>query len=170
MKNSFFLFSLFALLLTACGAPASAASTARDACPVTLPSKKAFVPPAPWPAASPDAGRYWYGDADLWTALPEDGMWPDPSYGFKFLWWSEAFDVTEDETPDLVIHAVSLDAHTPDGAPLEVRADHATNLYHESVHWAMLEGIHLSPGCWSITGQYKDHELSFVLYVGEGGK
>ena len=35
--------------------------------------------------------------------------------------------------------------------------------------WAMLIGVELaSPGCWELTGQYNDHQLTFVLWVPEG--
>ena len=38
----------------------------------------------------------------------------------------------------------------------------------EKINWAMLVGVDLaSPGCWEFTGQYKDRQLSFVVWVPE---
>ena len=58
--------------LVVLGATASIGAQARvtepvSACPVTLPDM-AFVPPAPYPATA-DRGRFWYGNAGLWTTL-----------------------------------------------------------------------------------------------------
>lgn len=81
--------------------------------------------------------------------------------GEKFLWWSEEFDVDEDETPDLIMTAKRLD-----GEASSFQTSEATNIYHESIDWAMLSGVEMaSPGCWELTGQYKGHQLSFVLWV-----
>ncbi len=130
-------------------------------CPVTQPPKKAFIPPDPWPAVPPDENRFWFGDDGLWTALPKDGSWRQLALGEKFWWWSDEFDVTKDETPDLVVTARRLDG---EGEIYQV--SDATNGYHPSFNWAMLIGVELpSPGCWEFTGQYNDHELTFVLSV-----
>jgi hypothetical protein len=119
------------------------------------------VPPDPWPATPPDEDSFWFGDRGLWTALPKDGSWAALADGEKFWWWSEEFDVTEDETPDLEVTARRLDEDVP-----TYQVSDTTNGYHPSFHWAMLVGVELpSPGCWEITGQYNDHELTFVLSV-----
>ena len=131
------------------------------ACPVTGPPQTAFVPPDPWPAQPPGMGQFWHGNADLWTALPTDGRWPQLALGEKFWWWSVAFDVAADATPDLTVAARRLD-----GDAAVFQTTEATNGYHESFNWAMLTGVTLeSPGCWEFTGQYNGHELSFVLWV-----
>jgi hypothetical protein len=130
-------------------------------CPIIVAPEVAFVPPAPWPDMPPDADRFWFGEAGLWTALPVSGKWPQLASGEKFLLWSEEFDVTKDETPDITLTARRLDGK----APL-YQTTHATNLYHESVHWAMLVGVHLpSPGCWQFDIAYKDHHLDLVLWA-----
>lgn len=131
------------------------------ACAVTRPPAVPFTPPAPWPAQPPTPGQFWYGNDGLWTALPADGNWRQLALGEKFWWWSAAFDVAEDATPDLTVTARRLDGDAP-----VFQASPATNGYHESFHWAMLMGVQLaSPGCWEVTGQYKDSQLSFVLWV-----
>lgn len=53
----------------------------------------------------PDSDEFWFGNADLWTALPISGTWHQLALGEKFRWWSEEFDVHEDATPDLVVTA-----------------------------------------------------------------
>ena len=166
-------FTIFVLLAAACsslgassvgGAIAQVSQkTKLSICPVTQPPEPSFIPPDPWPAEPPGAERFWYGDSGLWTALPADGSWPQLALGEKFFWWSEEFDVSEDEKPDLLITARRLDGDSPPFQVLE-----ATNAYHESFNWAMLAGVELaSPGCWEFTGQYKGHQLSFVLMVPE---
>jgi hypothetical protein len=132
-------------------------------CPVSQPPEPAFVPPEPWPSEPPDTDRFWFGDSALWVALPTNGNWRQLTLGEKFFWWSEEFDVSEDETPDLTVTATRLDGDVP---PFQV--SEATNAYHESFNWAMLIGVELaSPGCWEFTGQYKGHQLSFILWVPE---
>lgn len=130
-------------------------------CPVTKPPKSAFVPPVPWPSVPPESNKFWYGDNGLWTALPVSGSWTQLALGEKFWWWSEEFDVTIHSTPDLTVTARRLDGESP---PFET--SEATNGFHESFNWAMLVGVELdSPGCWEFTGKYKDHQLTFVLFV-----
>jgi hypothetical protein len=168
--------AILTLLLTACAAPGladgggeraavspelTAAISIPSDCPVTRPPETPFTPPRPWPAEPPRADRYWFGDSGLWTALPIDGTWGALAQGDKFWWWSQEFDVSEDETPDLTLSASRLD-----GAAPVFQTTEATNGYHERFNWAMLSGVTLgSPGCWEITGHYKGHELSFVLWV-----
>lgn len=131
-------------------------------CPVTQPPEPPFIPPSPWPTQPP--GRpyeFWFGDDGLWTALPISGSWRQLALGEKFWWWSEEFDVIQDTTPDLTVTAKRLDGDAP-----SFQVSEATNGYHESFNWAMLIGVGLpSPGCWEFTGQYKGHQLSFVLWV-----
>ena len=130
-------------------------------CPVTQPPKTPFIPPEPWPSQPPGEGQFWLGDSGLWTALPISGSWRQLALGEKFWWWSEKFDVAEDAMPDLTVTARRLDGDVP-----SFQVSEATNGYHESFNLAMLIGVELaSPGCWEFTGQYKGHQLSFVLWV-----
>ncbi len=130
-------------------------------CPVTLPPETPFVPPTPWPAVPPDPGRYWFGDSDLWTALPLDGQWAQLARGEKFWWWSANFDVQQDDTPDLLLTARRLDGDAP-----PFQSFPATNGYHDSINWAMLAGVTLpTPGCWEITGHYQGTQQTIVVNV-----
>jgi len=170
------LFAALALLMAACNPLGASAAGEADMkasleptlavaglsdCLITQPPQPPFIPPPPWPAQPPDSDEFWFGDADLWTALPISGTWRQLALGEKFWWWSEEFDVHEDATPDLVVTARRLDGNAP-----VLQVSEATNGYHESFNWAMLIGVILpSPGCWEFTGQYKGHQLSFVLWL-----
>lgn len=176
IRTCLFLLSAFALLTTACkpsviSAAGEAAASVPDKigspgwtledCPVTRSPDPAFVPRPPYPPQPPGEDQFWFGEHGLWTALPVDGGWRQLALGEKFWWWSEAFDVSEDTTPDLGVTAKRLDGSAP-----EFQVSEATNGYHSSFHWAMLVGVKLpSPRCWEFTGQYNDQQLSFVLWV-----
>jgi hypothetical protein len=160
--------TLFSLALAACSTAAAASGPSgapvqaeTETCPVTQLPSEPFVPPKPWPETFPYAGQAWYGDAGLWTTIPENGEWAQLARGEKSWWWSEEFDVEADTTPDLVVTARRLD-----GKAANFHNDGATNGYHESFNWAMLTGVDLdSPGCWEITGSFRGHTLSFVVRV-----
>jgi len=129
-------------------------------CPVTQFPNPAFIPPSPWSAQPPGEDQFWFGGNGLWTALPTSGSWAQLALGEKFWWWSDEFDVTKDETPDLTITASRLDGDSPKFTAFE-----ATN-GSLGGFWAMLSGVELSsPGCWEFTGEYKGHQLSFILWV-----
>lgn len=123
-------------------------------CPVTLPSQPLFTPP-PGQSADPAEGDgdYWYGTNDLWTGLSLDGVWPGEQ---KVFWWSKSYNVSAEPLPALEVTAKRLDGDAP---PATV--DRATN-----GAGAMLDVITFpTSGCWQITGQYKGHSLSFVVWV-----
>ena len=173
-----FLIAAIALLIAACNSPNSpitgdptpvglqetkSTHNQLSDCPVTQLSEATFIPPEPWPPQPPGTDEFWFGDRGLWTALPQSGSLHQLVLGEKNFWWSEEFDVSEDETPDLKVTARRLDGDTAD-----FQVSEATNAFHESINWAMLVGVDLaSPGCWEFTGQYKDHQLSFVVWVPE---
>jgi hypothetical protein len=141
---------------------ASEIHSAQD-CPVSTPPETRFIPPTPWPEYPPQADEFWYGTAGFWTALPSSGSWRQLALGEKFWFWSEAYSMAEDATPDIVLTAERLD-----GKATPFYTDEATNGYHESFGQAMLTGVTLaSPGCWEFTAQYLDFEISFVLWVPE---
>ena len=173
-----FLITAIVLLTAACNSPNSSITgdptppTPRETksthnqlsdCAVTQSPEVAFIPPEPWPSQPPGPDEFWFGDRGLWTALPESGSWHQLMLGEKNFWWSEEFDVSEDATPDLSVTARRLDGDLP-----EFQVSEATNAYDESINLAMLVGVELaSPGCWEFTGQFKDHRLTFVVWVPE---
>ncbi len=166
-------------LLAACGTPGPIAypnpseaaqqqtpATPPVSCAVTQRPSPAFVPPALAPAQPPSeyAGQFWYGTPGLWTMLPNDGTWKlalDPTgLSQKVFFWSQDYDPNAEPKPALSVAAGRLD-----GPVTPVSASSATNASADFGQ-AMLVGLTLpSPGCWSITGQYKGHKLSFVIWV-----
>jgi len=136
-------------------------------CSITRTSGVAFTPPAPYPPAPPAAykGQFWYGTADLWTMLGTDGLWADlpksnSGYTQKIFWWRHGYDATTEPAPELIVTGKRLDASAP-----SLVASKATNAVADFGQ-AMLVGVDIpTPGCWQITGNYKGHELSFVVRV-----
>ena len=137
-------------------------------CPITQPPEVPFVPPAPYPSAPPEryANEFWYGTPELWTMLGTEGTWyalPHNRNGYsqKVFWWSQDFDTSKDPFPAFTVIIEQMDAKS---SPI-VAADEATNASAD-FGTAMLTGVQIPAlGCWKITGQYQDAELSFVVWV-----
>lgn len=145
-----------------------------ESCPVTRPPETRFVPPEPWPERTPSDQQFWYGSAELWIALPGDGVWAQLLRGEKVFWWREGFDGSVENRPALEMVGRRLDrpfgaVRLPGIAGAEAEAHSpapATNAYHPSFHWAMLTGFEVpTPGCWEITGRYDGEEVTFVVWV-----
>jgi hypothetical protein len=97
------------------------------------------------------------GTEATWRGLPQDRN----GYSQKVFWWSQYFDVKTDPFPALTVILARLDAPS---SPI-VAAEEATNASAD-FGTAMLTGVELpTPGCWKITGQYQEAELSFVVWV-----
>lgn len=78
----------------------------------------------------------------------------------KIFWASVDYDYHKEEYPDLKVTGRRLDGNAP---PL--MTTNPTNAG-ESPATAMVVGIYIpTPGCWEITGEYKDQKLSFVVWV-----
>ena len=180
---------LFILLLPACSAqpgtslppetpqedvaqPAGSAATIFPndppaTCPITGPLDVPFVPPSAYPATPPERyGRqFWFGTPGLWTMLEANGTWnklPQDGNGYsqKIFWWRQGYNASAEPTPKLTVTGNRLDAQAP---PLI--ASSATNAITD-LGDAMLVGVDFPTlGCWEITGQYNDQELSFVVWV-----
>lgn len=171
---------MFLLLLTACAGNASARAnqemltTAPETisrnppadCPLTVPQDPPFTPPPPYDTLG-FQGDFWFGSDQLWTAISRRGIWDglpfEQSSGYteKIFWWREGYVWNEEPQPDLIVTGQRLDAEAP---PLRVYP--ATNAYASDIGSAMLTGVEFpTEGCWKITGNYKDVELSFVVWV-----
>ena len=139
-------------------------------CPVTRAPEVAFVPPEPYPAAPPERyeNQFWYGTPELWTMLGTDAIWyalPRDKNGYsqKVFWWSRSFDAKVKPFPAFTVTLERLEDSSP-SAPI-LAADQAT---HASADFgtAMLTGVKIpGPGCWQVTGQYKESELIFVVWI-----
>jgi hypothetical protein len=143
----------------------TAARTPPDSCPVSVPQDPPFTPPTPYSELAHE-GYFWYGSNALWASLPQDGVWHslpqnEHGYGQKLPWWREGYVWDEEPQPDLIVTGERLDAEAP---PL--LASKATNAYADDIGSAMLVGVAFPIlGCWRITGQYGEAELSFVVWV-----
>jgi hypothetical protein len=136
-------------------------------CPITHPPDESFAPPSPYPAELPPqyVGEFWYGAPELWTMLRTDGTWnslPHTSDGYtqKLVWWRQGYDMVAEPTPKLTVTGKRLDAPAP---PLFESG--ATNASAELGEMMMIGVSIPTLGCWEIKGEYKGHELSFVVWV-----
>ena len=136
-------------------------------CPVTTSANVSFKAPEPISPIAPWKGIFWYGSEHLWTALNTDGVWsklPENSdgYGQKIMWWSNLYSLKDELEPELVVSGRRLD-----GEAEPLRFYGATNAMADDIGEAMLTGVEIPTlGCWEITGQYKESEISFVVWVG----
>lgn len=99
---------------------------------------------------------YAHGNGKLWTVLPLDGkivMPPDPdgSISDKFMWWRAMQGA-------LTIEGHRLDAPAAPAVPNVPRGYHDTGFQASSITFP-------TEGCWQITGQAGDSELTFVVEV-----
>ena len=143
----------------------TAMRTPPESCPATVSQDPPFNPPSPYSELVHE-GYFWYGSNELWVALPQDGVWhslpqDEHGYGQKLPWWREGYVWDEEPEPPLVVRGERLDGESP---PLE--ASSANGSYAEDMGSAMIMGMNLPTlGCWRITGQYGEAELSFVVWV-----
>jgi hypothetical protein len=97
------------------------------------------------------------GPDSVWRDLPHsrDG------YSQKVFWWSEDFHVSANPYPSFTLLIERLDVASPPAVVAEKATNASTDF-----GTAMLTGVEIpSPGCWQITGQYNQAELSFVVWV-----
>lgn len=148
--------------------PATSETASKDPpadCPLTVPPDPAFTPPSPYSELGVE-GAFWLGSDSLWTAIPQNGIWsglPHNREGYtqKVFWWREGYVWNEEPKPELIVTGERLDA----SAPL-LAVSKATNAYASDIGSAMLVGVDFpTPGCWKIIGQYKQSELSFVVWI-----
>jgi hypothetical protein len=93
----------------------------------------------------------------VWSDLPHN---PE-GYTQKLFWWSEFFSLKNEPEPDLMVFGKRLDEEAP-----ALKVSKATNASAADIGSAMLVGVDFpTAGCWEITGQYKNSELSFVVWV-----
>ena len=140
-------------------------------CPITKPPARPFIQPAPYPQKA-NPGEFWYGTPKLWTQLRADGTWKglphytpdDPTFRQKLFWWRQGYDVQAEPYPKLKITGKRLDS----SAPPVLLADHASNGWQQPEQPFMVVGINLPTlGCWEITGQYQDAQVTYIVWVTE---
>lgn len=137
-------------------------------CPITKPPKIPYTPPPPYPPKA--AGRqFWYGTEKLWTHLPADGTWGPLPYNpaasalrNKLIWYRNGYDTMKEPNPRLIVSGKRLDAAA---APLRVDGPHGAWSMDRKQSF-MTVGLNIpTAGCWEITGQYEEDQLSFVVWV-----
>jgi hypothetical protein len=148
-------------------ASVSGSATGGKACAVTRPIP-IFVPPSPFLASPPARYRSdWFGSAALWTMINHDGeIWKQSSLPHnpegltqKTFWWSADWPAGAEPEPAITVVGTRLDGsgtfvYSPG---TNAGADFGT---------AMLVGIDFpSPGCWQLTGRYRDAVLSYVVWI-----
>lgn len=143
-------------------------------CHVTLPADGQFVPPISFHAPlSLPQGQFWFGSEKLWTILPIDGTWrgwrepndPDSDYAYstKIPW----FRIHPAFSPDdpLTVTGKRLDGPAPSFS--EVFWGNA--FPREKDNAMIMGGISIPTyGCWQITTQYRNQELTYTAWVVRG--
>jgi hypothetical protein len=139
--------------------------TGKENCPITRPEPD-FSPKAGYPAA---IGKAWYGSDDLYVMLDKNGEdWsglPKSELGLtqKTFWYRFGYDSMREPEPDIRVSGVRLDG------PGAFRFDDATHA-NGDFGSAMLVGVDFpSVGCWQIGAVYRGDDLTYVVWVGEGG-
>jgi len=141
--------------------PHAAAVEVPSSCAATTTPARLFAGPAPSPAS-----HFWYGSETLAVFLDRSGTWrgmgPSQDYRDKLFWWRQGYSGVSEPRPALIVTGRRLDAEAP---PPTVSS--ATNAHHKVFGgWAMLVGVEFpASGCWEMTGRYKGHVASFVVYV-----
>lgn len=156
-----------AITLAACiSNPTRAAAQAEvpSSCQVTLPLKTATMPSDPVAPTRVGIGADGlvavYGTEKLWTRLPVNGIWrgtiPQKPAEFAYsnkLPWGGTFSYKDGP---LMVTGKRLDGPAPKFTEIE------------PISWerAFMGGINIPVfGCWEITGQYRDQQLRFVIWV-----
>lgn len=142
-------------------------------CHVTLPADGEFLPPSSFHAIqSFPQGQFWFGTEKLWTILPIDGTWrgapvPPPDYAYAYsmkIPWFRIHPAFSPKDP-LTITGKRLDGPAPSFS--EVFWGNA--FPREEDNAMIMGGISIPTyGCWQITTQYRNQELTYTAWVVRG--
>jgi len=77
-------------------------------------------------------------------------------------WWRQGYDWRKEPTPKLKIMGRRLDSQAP---PLDVDRPNAVGVSGPPGNYMMVGLTFPAPGCWEITGQDENDELTFVVWV-----
>jgi hypothetical protein len=149
--------------------PASASSSGQATCAVTKPIPR-FVPPKPFLPSPPAYYRSdWFGSAHLWTMINRHGdVWdasalPHNPGGLtqKTFWWVVDWTLANELSPAITVSGTRLDT------PGTFSFSPGTNAIAD-FGAAMLVGVDFpTPGCWQVTGRYRDAVLSYIVWIKE---
>ena len=160
MKRKISILFVILMVLAAC-VPQTSPDKSK-ACPVTQPPEPSFSPPTD---VKEYEGRFWYGTPALWTNLPSDGIWwglphDDDGYVQKAVFWRDGFVALDEPNPALTVSGRKLDETIS-----TFSFSDATHGWDETGDF-MLMGISIpTEGCWEITAEYQETELSYVVIV-----
>ena len=139
-------------------------------CPVTGPPEPRFVPPSPFDSGEGERS-FLLGTEKLWVGLRKSGVWywAPHKRGHeievqplteKTFWASVDFKWDKEWRPKLKVTGRRLDGPAPPLLTLPT-----TNAFPGPAA-AMLVGVYVpTPGCWEITGEYRDQKLSFIVWL-----
>jgi hypothetical protein len=111
------------------------------------------------------------GTDKLWTVVSKSGVWgwaPHPPgqeqqvqpLSAKTFWASVDYDYKKEPYPALKVTGRRLDGVAP-----ALLTTAATNAFPGPAA-GMLVGVYVpTPGCWEITGEYRNEKVSFVVWV-----
>jgi hypothetical protein len=163
-----------AVIAVAALGPASPhrAAAAEPPCPVTIPNRS---DPPPGGGSQGPGSLATHGNGQLWTVLPDEGIWlvpasgvqPDGSIRQKFVWWRRVIERTTVVGDDGVVRVEATYAGTLliTGRRLGATSPPATaTTQHEGVHVGSTITFPTG-GCWEVTGSAGEDVLTFVVYM-----
>lgn len=140
-------------------------------CPVTVAPATPFKPPPPYEGVDDPSRIFLIGTEKLWTGLRNSGVWywapHKPGHENdvqplteKTFWASVDFKYDKEWRPKLKVTGRRLD-----GPARPLLTLPTTNAFPGPTA-AMLAGVYVpTPGCWEITGKYRDQKVSFVVWL-----
>jgi hypothetical protein len=143
-----------------------------DSCPIVKRPIVPYVPPPPFDKKKVDDYGFWIGNDRLFMLLSDTmvSQWTARAPGHehdeyprtaKVFYYSAGYNSRLDASPQLTVTARRLNGPAP-----TLLIDHATNALGEDGTGAMVTALYIpAPGCWEITGHYKNESLSFVVWV-----
>ncbi len=97
----------------------------------------------------------------IWDGLPQS---EEGGFGQKVFWKYPGYSQTEEPIPAITLTGEQLDGNgtfEPLGPGTNAGAS-------DLLGAAILTGVEIpNAGCWQLTGQYRDSQLSFVVWVGD---
>jgi hypothetical protein len=171
--------AVFGLFLTLIQPKANAEDIPAN-CPVTLPSNGRFQPSTM--ALSGPVGNYahqkkifLYGNEKLAAALPTNGTWktlfdsqyPKFAYEDTLPWFRVNSSFSGSDGPlRVTLHQLDLRQNAQVSQSSSSQNYSLELLPFDDSDTMMKAAIKIpNPGCWQVTGHYKDQDLSFIVWV-----
>jgi hypothetical protein len=142
-----------------------------DSCPIVKRPIVPYIPPPPFDKEKLSDSSFWFGSDRLFKVLNDTMIseWEPRASGHendeyprnvKLFFYSAGYNPWLDGSPKLTVTARRLDGPAPN-----LLISRASNALGEEGTGAMVTAFYVpTPGCWEITGHYKDESLSFVVW------